>query len=70
MTIKDAVELYNGINDKITDIKNTLGPILKAPIIDPLGNYYKINQTDMVKITNYLTQYIKVLEQKLEEEYE
>ena len=70
MTIKDAVELYNGINDKIMDIRNTLEPILKTSVVDPLGNYYKINQTDMIKITNYLTQYIKVLEQKLEEDFE
>ena len=69
MTIKEAVEKYNHIKNEITDIKNTISPILQNPIIDPLSTYYKINSEYMTTIVTYLNNYIKILEQRLEEEF-
>lgn len=67
MTIKDAVELYNSINDKINDIKEMLGHILKQDK-GPL-NECTINTRDMQKITMYLSNYIKHLEDSLNKEF-
>ena len=67
MTIRDAVEYYNMINDNIQDIKNTLSSILKQDR-GPLGDY-KVSSTDMAKITTYLSNYIKMLEDKLEDDF-
>ena len=67
MTIKEAVEHYNIINNMINEIKDTLAPILKQDN-GPLGDY-KINSTDMAKITNYLMNYVKLLESKLEDDF-
>ena len=68
MTIKDAVEYYNMINDKIQDVKNTMEPILSQDT-GPLKLYH-ISLSDMAKITTYLSNYIKMLEDKLEEDFE
>ena len=68
MTIKDAVEYYNMINDKIQDVKNTMEPILSQDT-GPLKVYH-ISPSDMAKITTYLNNYIKMLEDKLEEDFE
>ena len=67
MTIKEAVEYYNSINDEIIDIKEILKGIFEKDL-DPLGGF-RIRATDMDKIVLYLTEYIKVLEQKLQEEF-
>lgn len=67
MTIREAVEHYNTINDMINEIKDTITPILKQEL-GPLGDY-KINSTDMAKITNYLMNYVKLLESKLDDDF-
>ena len=67
MTIREAVEHYNIINNMINEIKDTLAPILKQDT-GPLGDY-RINSTDMTKITTYLSNYIKILEDKLEDDF-
>ena len=67
MTIREAVEHYNIINNMINEIKDTLAPILKQDT-GPLGDY-RINSTDMAKITTYLNNYIKILEDKLEDDF-
>ena len=68
MTIREAVEHYNTINDMINEIRNTITPVLKQEL-GPLGDY-RINSTDMAKIANYLMNYIKLLESKLDEDFE
>ena len=67
MTIREAVEHYNTINDMINEIKDTITPILKQEF-GPLGDY-RISSTDMAKITNYLMNYIKLLESKLDNDF-
>ena len=67
MTIREAVEHYNIINNIINEIKDTITPILKQEL-GPLGDY-RINSTDMAKITNYLMNYVKLLESKLDEDF-
>ena len=67
MTIREAVEHYNTINDMINEIRNTITPILKQEL-GPLGDY-RINSTDMAKITNYLMNYVKLLESKLDDDF-
>ena len=67
MTIKEAIEKYNYINYLITDIKDTIGPILNQDT-GPLQQY-RINSGDMAKIVIYLNKYIEVLENRLEEEF-
>ena len=67
MTIREAVEHYNIINDIINEIKDTITPILKQEL-GPLGDY-RINSTDMAKITNYLMNYVKLLESKLDDDF-
>ena len=67
MTIREAVEHYNIINNMINEIKDTLAPILKQDT-GPLGDY-RINSTDMAKITTYLSNYIKILEDRLEDDF-
>ena len=67
MTIREAVEHYNIINNIINEIKDTITPILKQEL-GPLGDY-KINSTDMAKITNYLMNYVKLLESKLDDDF-
>ena len=67
MTIREAVEHYNIINNMINEIKDTLAPILKQDT-GTLGDY-RINSTDMTKITTYLSNYIKILEDKLEDDF-
>ena len=67
MTIREAVEHYNTINDMINEIKDTITPILKQEL-GPLGDY-RINSTDMAKITNYLMNYVKLLESKLDNDF-
>ena len=66
MTIKEAVEYYNEVNDKIKDIHNILNPILKQDT-GPLYQYH-IDSKDMSKIVVYLNNYIKILENTLEKE--
>ena len=67
MTIREAVEHYNIINDMINEIKDTITSILKQEL-GPLGDY-TINSTNMAKITNYLINYIKLLESKLDDDF-
>lgn len=67
MTIREAVEHYNIINNIINEIKDTITPILKQEL-GPLGDY-RINSTDMAKIANYLMNYVKLLESKLDDDF-
>lgn len=66
MTFRDAAEYYENINTTIEDIHNTLKPILRQDT-GPLEQYY-IGLSDMRKIVVYLNKYIRILEEKLDEE--
>lgn len=66
MTFKEAVEYYQDIEDEIDSIRNTVGPILKQDN-GPLGEYH-ISTKDIAQITVFLNNYIRTLEDKLDEE--
>lgn len=66
MTFRDAAEYCENINITIEDIHNTLKPILRQDT-GPLEEY-SIGLSDMRKIVVYLNKYIRILEDKLNEE--
>ena len=69
MTIKEAVEQYNEVQDKIKDIKTTIKDIYSHNYIkSPLGDY-QLSPEEMKYIAKYLQEYIEMLENILEKEF-
>ena len=67
MTIREAVELYNGIQDKISTIRNIIRGIANRQL-DPMG-YYSVHRTEMEDIVVYLKEYSEKLEKMLDKEF-
>ena len=68
MTIKEAVELYNEIHKEINDIKSVINNITSR-FRDAMG-MYAVNPEELSCIVDILYKYIKMLELRLDEEYE
>ena len=69
MTIKEAVELYNGVNEKITSIKKLLAlSVFNPDCIDPLGDI-RISEKTALEIGKYLNEYQEILRRRLDEKF-
>ena len=67
MTIKEAVELYNDIEIKITEVKLTMSNIMKRD--KDILNCYNVYPSEMEKIAKYLEEYIGILQNTLEQSF-
>ena len=68
MTIREAVEKYQYINDEIVNVKNFIKSIF-AQDTGPLKQYH-LNESEMTRIAFYMERYIDQLENELDKELE
>ena len=68
MTIKEAVELYNNTNEKITSIKKLAHYLFNPDCIDPFGDI-RISEKSALEIGKYLNEYQEILHRSLDEKF-
>jgi len=73
MTIKEAVELYTSVNDKIKNIDQVFARI-QEQINDNSGvsprGYYMVEKNDLAALNGYLYDYKEMLKCQLDEAFE
>ena len=71
MTIAEAVEIYNKTKEEISKLKRMRRRIIEENsgfMRDPMG-YYRVTQEDMNIFGELLSEHVKSLELKLEQEF-
>ena len=71
MTIAEAVEIYNKTKEEISELKRIHKRIVEENsgfMRDPMG-YYRVTKEDMNLFGKLLSEHVKSLESKLEQEF-
>jgi len=67
MTIREAVKLYNGTQEKIYTMRSLLATILKRS--ENMFGGYNLYPSEVEKIETYFNEYIEMLNKQLEQEF-